>query len=1164
MASKFAIKAARAFVEFSADLSSLPGDFQDAESQFKAFKDRVNKKDALSSVRADLDTKAAEGKLNRLQSQVRDALDPKGAPLLANAAKELDSRLSLIEPRIRKLFELPLAKEAEIKKRADEQIANLANAEISSLKAAHDRVAAAEKKLVEARAIPGKDGKAAVRAAQDELKEQRTLLKARETANRQREQSIREAAGREIDAYNLRREAILGAYQDEYRDLVTQRNLIDKELKKLGKTRDAQSKKTPTGIDEAIKRQEEDGKRFAASLKARLTEEAKADAAIAKARDSQAKRLPTGFDVAIKQREDEGRAFTASLKARLNEEQKALDAAASAAEKAEDRRQRRLRRIRNARRRRDLREAKSLPTDLAVFGQDLRQVGSGLFTAGAAGLLGFGLAAKEFAELDAELRTIKGVASASEQQMVSLEATIRKLGATTSFTTREVSSAALELARGGQQISDIQNTLPAVLDLARGTGSDLAFSAQSVVRTLGQFQLETTESQRVVDSLAASANAGTLDLMDLGESMKFLGPIAETTGESVESVGAAFAVMANNGLRGGLAGRQLRRVFYELADPIKRLKILSELGVNTFDPSGDLRPIADLVSEIGSALNNLPSGKKVNFLDDIFGEGAAAFEALSKGRKEFRGLIADIEASEGYANALAREVDGGLRGAFLIAISVAQDLGIEIGKALGPTLISILRSLQEAGKAAIQFAKDNRTLLVTLATMTAAVTALGAALIGLSVPVGVIAAVASAVATLRGQLFAAQLAAIGLSGPAGLGAVVVAMGALTLASYAFASSMEANAAVMEEMGRSAGDLTSKVGRITAALQTLSKQGSLSAKDAEKFKNFVTALEGEFGEGLGASFDDKGQPTNAAEVAKRAGLLASQKKTQTELETIEAELQIAENKAEFLQEKMVEARQRLQEARLRGQFNTQASDDLNRYNDALIKQQRETDALRGKIGGLTEELANYGSKLSELPKVVAATPAFDPNNIAASLLGGVGGGSLNAIAAGVGKAFELQVNRFGDDVIAPLAGLAEKYARDNIVKEGAGANPLSFFTAKVADIFQSKDIDALGGNLASGVRLFAEQVNGALGYAARSLFDFQREALKKRADEIVSKFDLEGFRGREGAFGIEEAQRQVAGQTTNLLDQVLRVEQQQKTLLEEVRNILKKNPGLVGK
>jgi TP901 family phage tail tape measure protein len=400
---------------------------------------------------------------------------------------------------------------------------------------------------------------------------------------------------------------------------------------------------------------------------------------------------------------------------------------------------------------------------------------------------------------------VQGVTSATEKQMAGLDATVRKLGATTSFTTTEVGSAAVELARGGQSVERIGKTLPAVLNLARGTGSDLAFSAQTVVRTLGQFQLDVEESGRVVDVLAASANAGTLDLQDLGEAMKYLGPIMKTVNGSVEDAGAAFAVMANNGLRGGLAGRQLRRVLYELADPLKRVRIANELGVQVVNAEGDLRPLADLVEEIGKGLDKLSNAKKVSFLDDVFGEGASAFEALSAGSKELRQITGDILVADGYAQSLADTIDGGLGGAFRIALSAIQDLGIEVGKQLEGTLTAFFRLIQVGAQDMTEFVKQNGEAIKTLLRLSVAATAFGVSFLAIGRVVTVIGAIVSALRTLRTAMIATGAIGAALAtGGAGLVTFLATVTAAAGAAYAADLSFQAMLDSVEEVGTESG------------------------------------------------------------------------------------------------------------------------------------------------------------------------------------------------------------------------------------------------------------------------------------------------------------------------------------------------------------------------
>jgi TP901 family phage tail tape measure protein len=1095
-----AIRAARAFVEFSADLSSLPGDFDNAERQFRAFQNRVNRRNTAGGLRAELDTRALDGQLKGLQSRIQTALagDPKG---ITRTLSEVEQRMQTLLPRIQKLYQPPEQQLAGIRDRVAKQVAEEQRQYSEQSVLANRRKVDLERQLADEVQKAKSSGVANPRrtdAIRNELKSIDDGNKAIAARFEERTAAIRDAGYKEAAEYQTKQARVRERLVQDVEDLGRYRGMLQKEQAKLDKGRTSQVAAGAQGANsDAIRAREEEGRAFSEGLRARLSAEAKAN-----------QQSIAASTRATKQKYD---AIEREQARSLARQQKA-----------------------------EARRVAQIPTTLSVLGQDVRQLGAGITAAGGTLLAGFALSAREFTILDDQLRVIQGVSSASETQILSLEKAVRQLGATTSFTTQEVAGAATELARGGVAIDNIGSILPSVLQLARGTGADLAFAAQSVVRTLGQFRLEADESGRVVDVLSAAANAGTLDLMDLGEAMKFLGPIMKTTGGSVEDAGAAFAVMANNGLRGGLAGRQLRRVLYELADPLKRLRIAQDLGVQVTDAAGNLRPLVDLVEEIGDEINKLSTGAKVSFLDDVFGEGAAAFEALSAGRKEFRGLIGDLIASRGYAEALADNVDGGLGGAFRITLSVIKDFGIEIGKILEGDLVAILQWVQDAVRGAIEWARVNGDLIKTLARMSVEVVAIGTALIGLGATIGVMAAISSGMALLRKQILATGAAAALVGGAKGLLTFAAGLAGMTAVVYAADSALTSFVGGFNQVGEAADTTTSKVGRLKKVFDELAGTKVLDANQISELRSVIASLEKELGY-LGAEFDKTGKVANLGDLQKNVDARVLLKGRDERTADFDAEYaSIVKDELDSLRRRAVSLA------------------DPNFFSAIAAKARRDFEAKTNaaRFDDLRARREQFGGEVSSAEGTVRELMAsgFDLGKI----LGGAFGPSLAPL---IDKVETTGAN------LANLAGSIRSAATENLRNQGFGASGFDVAGKNAADAFarlMDGDVKDAFFSATAAVRTGGQGLFGAITGLAAGLELQRRELFNRRAEELVGQFgdrlSSPGFGG--GEFGGVNLARQMATNTVSIAEQALREQKVSNDLLRAVRQILKDNPGLL--
>jgi hypothetical protein len=116
---------------------------------------------------------------------------------------------------------------------------------------------------------------------------------------------------------------------------------------------------------------------------------------------------------------------------------------------------------------------------------------------------------KNFDQAQANLASVLGV---SRDEMSGLTEMAKQLGATTQFTASEVSELQLEFAKLGFTQKEIEGVTEATLQLAAASGTDLGNAASITGSTIRAFGLDVSETQRVVDVMAQSFSASSLDI----------------------------------------------------------------------------------------------------------------------------------------------------------------------------------------------------------------------------------------------------------------------------------------------------------------------------------------------------------------------------------------------------------------------------------------------------------------------------------------------------------------------------------------------------------------------------------------------------------------------------------------------------------------------------
>ena len=277
----------------------------------------------------------------------------------------------------------------------------------------------------------------------------------------------------------------------------------------------------------------------------------------------------------------------------------------------------------------------------------------------------FAKAANIGANFQKSLSTLSAVTGKTADELLSLNQQAKELGATTQFTAIQVVQLQTELAKLGFTIRDIENSTPAILDLAASLEIDLASAAEFAGSVVRSFGLTTEETQRVVDVMASSTSKSALNFSALQESLKVVAPAARATNVSVEKTAALLGVLANNGLKGSIAGTGLSKTFIELN---KKGITLEEGMEKVKNSTNKLNTAIELVGQVGakSFLSLAESGEEINQLESDFINASGAAREMAEVRLDnlagdttklssaWEGFLLNIEDGDGILNKIQR------------------------------------------------------------------------------------------------------------------------------------------------------------------------------------------------------------------------------------------------------------------------------------------------------------------------------------------------------------------------------------------------------------------------------------------------------------------------------------------------------------------------------
>ena len=372
---------------------------------------------------------------------------------------------------------------------------------------------------------------------------------------------------------------------------------------------------------------------------------------------------------------------------------------------------------------------KQAQAKLKNFGSALTGVGKSMVAVATVAAAPIAYATKTFADFDDQMRMVKAVSGATEKEFQRLTEVAEKLGRETSYTAKQVADGMTAMGRMGFNPKEIENAIPAVLNLARATGVELGEAAETAANNMRVFGIDSSKMADVADILTATANGSAQTLTDLAEGLKMAGPQAAAAGDNIINVSGALGVLANMGIKGSLAGTALRKAYSQSAKTKVQDK-LKAIGVATTDANGNLRSMPDIMADIAKKMNAMPTAQRLNFAEEIFDlRGSLAGLQLGGNIQQLDEFIKRLKNVGGTAANTAKEMDSGIGGAFRIFMSADEGCQIAIGRIIGEALGPYIQKMSAVLNKVAEWIAAHKEVVIMAVKVIAVVAAVGAGLI---------------------------------------------------------------------------------------------------------------------------------------------------------------------------------------------------------------------------------------------------------------------------------------------------------------------------------------------------------------------------------------------------------------------------------------------------
>ena len=261
------------------------------------------------------------------------------------------------------------------------------------------------------------------------------------------------------------------------------------------------------------------------------------------------------------------------------------------------------------------------------------------------------------------------------------------MGAKTKFSASDSADAFKYMAMAGWDASQMMDGIAGIMDLAAASGEDLATTSDIVTDALTSFGLQASDSAHFADVLAQASSKSNTNVGLMGETFKYVAPVAGALGYSIEDTAVAIGLMANSGIKGSQAGTALRSTITRLAKPVGEAKdAVEELGISITNADGTMKPLSQTMVELREKFAGLTEEQKAQYAAMLAGqEGMSGLLAIVNASDEdFQKLTDEINNANGAAEDMASVMMDNTAGAVEQLKGALESAGILIGEKLTP------------------------------------------------------------------------------------------------------------------------------------------------------------------------------------------------------------------------------------------------------------------------------------------------------------------------------------------------------------------------------------------------------------------------------------------------------------------------------------------------
>lgn len=317
----------------------------------------------------------------------------------------------------------------------------------------------------------------------------------------------------------------------------------------------------------------------------------------------------------------------------------------------------------------------------------------------ATAVVGIGTAAvKTGATFEASMSKVEAISGATGDELKSLTDKAKEMGAKTKFSASESADAFSYMAMAGWKTADMLDGIEGIMNLAAASGEDLATTSDIVTDALTAFGLQAGDASHFADVLARAASNSNTNVGLMGETFKYVAPVAGALGYSAEDCATAIGLMANSGIKASQAGTALRSIFTRMAKPTKEVQgAMDALGISLTNSDGSMKSLNEIMVDLRKGFAGLTADQKAQMAATLGGQEAMSglLAIVNSSDKDFNDLTNSIANCKDAAKDMADTMNDNLSGQITILKSGLEGLAISLYEEMETPLNGVVKQAQK-------------------------------------------------------------------------------------------------------------------------------------------------------------------------------------------------------------------------------------------------------------------------------------------------------------------------------------------------------------------------------------------------------------------------------------------------------------------------------------